>query len=151
MDDHLAMLANVRFRPGSHWLMNASYLQSGDSLHAPGRQARSRPGSAAAAPPFSRSAQAKCKAIGMSGVGREGHVAPLSDPEDRATSGSAAGRSSPWPPWPARSTPVFTLPAEDSRIRDDFRGRRASYLLDAVSRNVRWDKLGTPYGDHQSG
>jgi hypothetical protein len=32
-------------------------------------------------------------AIAMSRVGREGHGAPLSDPEDRATSGSAAVRN----------------------------------------------------------
>jgi hypothetical protein len=36
------MLANVRFRATSHWLMNACCLQSGDSLDVPRCQARSR-------------------------------------------------------------------------------------------------------------
>jgi hypothetical protein len=32
--------------------------------------------------------------------------------------------------------------ARDHRVRDDFRGRRASYLPDAISRDVRWTMKG---------
>jgi hypothetical protein len=41
--------------------------------------------------------------------------------------------------------------ARDSHMRDDYRGRRTSYLRDAVSRDVRWTMKGMPYEDHQSG
>jgi hypothetical protein len=51
-------------------------------------------------------------AIAMSRAGREGHGAPLSDPEDRATSGSAAVSAS----FAVRTGLAFQLPAHPIRV-----------------------------------